>query len=136
MGSNLGDRDAYLRQAIQDMTRRGIHLSKLSSIIETDPVGGPLQEKYLNCVIKCKTDFVPVRLLQITQKIEKNLGRVRTVMNGPRTIDIDILLYDDLQVEMPILRIPHPRMLEREFVLLPLAEIAPDVVEKLTHAHH
>ena len=135
LGSNLGNRQDNIHQAISALKKAGVTMVRCSSIIETDPVGGPPQGKYLNCVIKCRTNFVPTRLLQIIQGIEKNLGRVRSVPNAPRTMDIDILLYDDLKVKIPILTIPHPRMFEREFVLKPLAEIDPEVAERVIYAH-
>jgi 2-amino-4-hydroxy-6-hydroxymethyldihydropteridine diphosphokinase len=125
LGSNLGDRVAYLRQAI--MTLPGV--VAVSPLYETEPVGGPEEQpEYLNCVIELRTSHAPHELLKIAQRIEADARRVRTVKNGPRTLDVDILLYDDRTVDMPDLVIPHPRMWERNFVLRPLADIAPDLV--------
>ena len=125
LGSNLGDRQAYLRKAINALNHCRIVVRKVSSIIETDPVGGPTQNKYLNAVIKIETFLSPEDLHQITQKIEHQMGRVRKILNGPRVIDIDILLYDDIKLITRNLIIPHPRMFERDFVMRPLREIAP-----------
>ncbi len=109
---------------------------KCSSIIETDPVGGPQQDKFFNAALKIQTKLSPPKLLQTLKDIEKQLGRVKTVRNGPRPIDLDILFYDNLKLETPSLIIPHPRMLERDFVLIPLKEIAPELTEELENACH
>lgn len=103
---------------------------KMSSVIETEPVGGPPQGKYLNAVMEGSTTQTPEELLENITAIEKLMGRVRTVKDGPRVIDIDILLYDQLSVNLPHLTIPHPRMHSRVFVLEPLKEIAPYLFEK------
>ena len=134
VGSNLGDRFENIQSAFELLGRSFIHIVKSSSIIETDPVGGPAQEKFLNCVIKTETILSPEELLKTLQEIEHRLGRIREEVNGPRTIDLDILLYDDLVFSTPEITIPHPRMLERSFVLEPLKEIEPDLFESLTHA--
>ena len=134
VGSNLGDRLENIRTAFELLERSFIHIIKTSSIIETDPVGGPAQGKFLNCVIKTETILSPEELLRTLHEIEQKLGRTREEVNGPRTIDLDILLYDDLVRSAPELTIPHPRMLERSFVLEPLKEIEPDLVESLLHA--
>ena len=131
LGSNLGDRRKNIQQAIEELKLNGFVVEKVSTIIETDPVGGPSQEKYLNAVIKGQTELPPEELLSITQSIEKKLGRVKTVVDGPRTIDIDILLYDRIAVESSTLTIPHPRMRSRAFVMNPLKEIAPDLIKEL-----
>ena len=123
LGSNLGDREKNIRDALELLGRDGIGLLQLSSIIETDPVGGPPQGLFLNAVVKVETDLAPRLLLERIQTIEAVLGRVRSVRNAPRTIDIDILLYDNLQWNDPDLVIPHPRMNERDFVLRPLKEL-------------
>lgn len=101
-------------------------VTKISSIIETHALGGPLQGPYLNCVIEIQTTLSPYELLKRLQKIEVDLGRIRTIKNGPRTIDLDILLYGDIQIKEESLCIPHPCMFQREFVMKPLMEIAPD----------
>jgi len=106
-------------------------VTKISKIIETQPEGGPPQDRYLNCIIEIKTSLSPYELLRRLQRIESDLGRVRTIKNGPRTIDLDILLYDDVKINEDSLCIPHPRMLEREFVMGSLREIAPEVVKRL-----
>lgn len=125
LGSNIGNRRQYLLKAIDLLKDKGVLLLKQSTIIETLPVGGPLQDKYLNAVIKCKTHLFAEELHQVTQSIEHQLGRVRVIKNGPRVIDIDILLYDDVKLVTSTLVIPHPRMLGRAFVMKPLSEIDP-----------
>lgn len=129
LGSNLGDRQANIQMAVTRLQQEHIHTFKHSSIIETDPVGGPPQDKYLNAVIEVQTNYNPQDLLKITQSIEKSMGRVKTVPNGARIIDIDILLYKELKIETHTLTIPHPRIGERSFVLIPLTEIAPNLVK-------
>jgi len=126
----MGDRRAFLAQAVAEMEESEINVRKISSVIETMPVGGPVaQDKYLNAVLECETDLSPEDLLEILQSIEHKLGRVRTIKDGPRPIDIDILLYDQLQVKTSNLTIPHPRMLKRDFVMVPLKEIAPHIAK-------
>ncbi len=136
LGSNLGDRARYIRSAVVLLEQRGVSVLKQSTIIETDPVGGPSQNKFLNVVIKVSTELSPLELFSLCQSIEKELGRVRDVVNGPRTVDLDILWYDNLTIDTPQLKIPHPRMFERVFVLDPLREIEPGLVEELLDAHH
>jgi 2-amino-4-hydroxy-6-hydroxymethyldihydropteridine diphosphokinase len=123
LGSNLGDRLKYIQRAVEELKNSGLKILKISTIIETDPIGGVAQGKYLNAVLKANTTYSPEELHVITQTIERKLGRVKKVFNGPRVIDIDILLYDDIKLTTPQLLIPHPRMLERSFVMRPLAEI-------------
>lgn len=126
IGSNLGQRKENIKSAIAHIRKiSGIKIEKISSIIETDAVGGPPQPKYLNAVIKIKTSLKPKSLLTILQGIEKKMKRIRTVTNGPRVIDLDILLYGQKKINEIDLKIPHPRMLEREFVMKPLCEIEP-----------
>lgn len=127
LGSNLGDRRAYLQKALDQLETYPISIHKISSIIETKPVGGPKQGLYLNAVVKVETQLSPELLHDITQKIENQLGRVRRQLNGPRVIDIDILLYDHIKLLTTRLIIPHPRMFERSFVMGPLWEIAPEL---------
>lgn len=126
LGSNLGDRAATLQRAVD---RLGQHLTvtRLSSVFETDPVGGLDQPRYLNAVVGGSTTLAPRELLEAMQRIEADFGRERPYPNAPRTLDLDLLLYDDLVLDDPDLIIPHPRLHERFFVLVPLAEIAPDV---------
>ncbi len=121
----MGDRSVNIQRALQELELRGIHVEKRSSVIETDPVGGPPQEKYLNAVAECRTFLSPEELLEKLQEVEMLLGRKRSVKNAPRTIDLDILLYDQIHMNTPALTIPHPRMYDRDFVLIPLKEIAP-----------
>lgn len=116
-----------IQRAIKELEQRDIVVVQMSTIIETDPVGGPPQGKYLNAVIECLTKHSPESLLAKTSETEILLGRLRTVKDGPRVIDIDILLYDQLKVNLPHLIIPHPRMHTRNFVLDPLKEIAPQL---------
>lgn len=126
LGSNLGDRERNLRRSLEVLSRReGIEVLRVSRILETKPVGGPPQGDFLNAAAEIRTTLGPRGLLEELKRIEGELGRVPGVRNGPRTIDLDILLYDDLSVEEPDLEIPHPRMLERAFVLDVLVEIAP-----------
>lgn len=132
IGSNLGDREYYIDTAIKEIKAlANTRLRKLSKLIESLPRGSPLQGPYLNGVIEIETTLLPYQLLQELQKIEVALGRVRSVKNAPRTIDLDILLYGDVQIKEESLYIPHPRMLKREFVMKPLEEIAPEAVKKL-----
>lgn len=124
VGSNLGDRQGNIEAAIQRLREAGgIEVTKVSSIYETEPVGGPQQPKYLNGVIAINTELEPRQLLLALQKIENQLGKQRSVKNGPRTIDLDILMYGEEEIDEPDLKIPHPRMHEREFVLKPLRDI-------------
>lgn len=136
LGSNLGDRSLCVRRAVTLLDQKGVAVLKHSTVIETEPVGGPAQNKFLNAVVKVATELSPLELLSLCQSIEKELGRVRTVVNGPRAIDLDILLYDHLAVDMPQLKIPHPRMFERAFVLEPLKEIEPGLLEEFFDARH
>ena len=124
LGSNLGNRLGFIHKSIEELKACNVKVLKLSSIIETDPVGGPVQGKYLNAVLKASTVHSPEELHVITQTIERKLGRVKEIINGPRVIDIDILLYDDIKLITKKLLIPHPRMFERDFVMGPLKEIA------------
>ncbi|MCK0473654.1 2-amino-4-hydroxy-6-hydroxymethyldihydropteridine diphosphokinase [Halalkalibacter sp. APA_J-10(15)] len=126
LGSNIGKRQAHLEKAIDLLSREAmIDVCALSSIYETDPVGYEDQQSFLNMVISIRTSLTSEQLLEITQKIERDCGRTREIKWGPRTIDLDILLYDQENMEMEHLIIPHPRMWERAFVLVPLKEIAP-----------
>lgn len=126
LGSNLEDRLSYLDQAIAAL-KENMTIEKISSIIETEPVGYLKQNKFLNLVLKAHTYLSPDELLKTTQSIEQCLGRERMIINGPRTIDIDILLYDQLAIDTPSLKIPHPRMYQRSFVTVPLKEIEPGI---------
>lgn len=132
IGSNLGNREDYINRAVGYLNGNPqIKVSKASSFIESDPVGGPPQGKFLNCVVKIETSLSSSTLLKSLQAIEKNLGRSRTVKNGPRTIDLDILLYGEELINEPDLEVPHPKMFNRLFVLIPLLEIEPEIFDKL-----
>lgn len=124
LGSNLADRAANLRAALAQLTLAG-SLSAVSSFYETQPVDVPDQPWFLNCVAAIATDMSPRELLQLALKIEAEMGRLRMKKKGPRNIDIDILLFGDRIIDEPGLKIPHPAMHKRRFVLQPLAEIAP-----------
>jgi 2-amino-4-hydroxy-6-hydroxymethyldihydropteridine diphosphokinase len=126
-GSNLGNRLANLKAAINNMTPQMAVRNK-SSVYETPPWGFTEQDKFLNQVIMVETYLKPQALLSHLKRLEQALGRVPNFQNGPRMIDIDILFYDDLLLDTPSLVIPHPRLHQRDFVLVPLAEIAPDFV--------
>src|SRR5687768_654753 len=131
LGSNLGDRHANIRSAlIQLDATSGIEAIKISSIIETAPVGPPGQGPYLNAAARLVTTLTPQQLLQRFLEIEAAHGRDRTkqLRWGARQLDLDLLLYGDQIIDEPGLRVPHPCMTERSFVLIPLAEIAPDVI--------
>lgn len=130
LGSNIGDREHFIRTAIQllDQSRDQLQVVQLSSFYETEPVGLTEQASFLNIAAKGYTAFTPEELLKHTQNIEEQLGRTREVRWGPRVIDIDILLYNNIRMNTEQLVIPHPRMTERAFVLVPLAEIEPDLI--------
>ena len=132
LGSNLGDRNANIEQAIALIHERVGEVVRRSSFIETEPWGFESENKFLNAVILCETELTPRQLLKATQKIERQLGRrkkstdsrlLTPVSYSDRPIDIDILLYDDLTIDEPDLKIPHPLMEQRDFVMIPLREI-------------
>lgn len=125
LGSNLGNRRATLDAAIEALALLG-DVVAVSSLYETAPVGGPKQGDYLNAVVVLDTDLEPAELLEALLAIEADQGRVRTARFGPRTLDLDLLLYGDAVVDEPGLTVPHPRMTERRFVLEPLLEVWPD----------
>lgn len=129
LGTNIGPRESYINSAIQALAQHvDITIEKKSSIYETVPVGYLDQEDFLNMVIKVGTTLSAEELLFACQKIEQQLGRKRIIRNGPRTIDLDILLFNQIQKHTEHLIIPHPRMHERAFVLVPLNEIAAHTV--------
>jgi len=130
LGSNLGDRGQNIYAAIQRL-RAGIRLDQISSLYETEPVGPVDQPWFLNLVCGGETDLSPQALLHLAKTIERETGRKKGVRFGPRVIDIDVLFYDDLVISTPRLEIPHPRLHERGFTLIPLSEIAPDLVHPL-----
>lgn len=129
LGTNLGVREHYLYTALKELNdTRCIKITDFSSIYETDPVGYTDQDSFLNMVIKVKTDLSPLDLLRILQEIEIKLGRERKIRWGPRTIDLDILLYNQENIDDKQLTIPHPRMHERAFVVIPLMDIDKDLI--------
>lgn len=127
LGSNLGDREAHLRAGVAAVAAGDPH--RVSPLYETAPVGGPAQGPYLNVVVELETDASPRQLLARCQGAEAAAGRVRTVRFGPRTLDADVLMVDELCVNDEDLVVPHPRMGERRFVLQPLADLAPQLVD-------
>ncbi len=129
LGSNLGDRAAQLQRAVDELAATPeIRVAAVSRVYETTPVGGPEQGDYLNAVVAIDTGLAPRELLAVAQRIEQLADRVRTVRWGPRTLDVDVLLVGDEEVDEPDLQVPHPRLHERAFVLAPLRDVAPDRV--------
>ncbi len=127
LGSNLGDRLANLQSAVDLLALEAIRVTASSRVWETEPVGGPEgQPQYLNAVIRAETDLDPASVLAGAHRVEDRLGRVREVRWGPRTIDVDVLLYEDVVQDDPVLTLPHPRLARRAFVVLPLLDIDPD----------
>jgi 2-amino-4-hydroxy-6-hydroxymethyldihydropteridine diphosphokinase len=125
LGSNLGDRLALLRAAVSSLP----DVAAVSPLYKTEPVGGPDdQPEYFNAVVELQTEMSPREILNVAQNLEADANRVRTVLNGPRTLDVDVLLYDNERIDDPDLVVPHPRMWERNFVIAPLRDIAPDVI--------
>jgi 2-amino-4-hydroxy-6-hydroxymethyldihydropteridine diphosphokinase len=128
LGSNIGNRLRYLHDAVRKLDEHEqISVVDTSSIYETEPVGYVEQDYFLNMVVQVKTTLSPFALLEVTRKIEDDLGRKREIRWGPRTLDLDILLYNQENIETEQLIIPHPRMLERAFVLVPLLELNPNI---------
>jgi len=130
LGSNLGDRRAHLERALEEMRADGIDVLRLSALYESEPVDFRAQRWFLNCVVEAETECMPLELLRRLRRIETRLGRRRLApsrLRGPRTIDIDVLLYANHVMRTSELTIPHPRMTERRFVLEPLRELAPDL---------
>jgi 2-amino-4-hydroxy-6-hydroxymethyldihydropteridine diphosphokinase len=126
IGSNIGDRQKQCQQALEHLQKNGLQIISRSSLYETEPWGKKEQPWFLNMAIEGTTDHSPHALLALIKKIEIEMGREKTLTWGPRCIDIDILLFDDIILNEHELVIPHPLMHEREFVLRPLSEIAPD----------
>lgn len=133
MGSNVGKRRQHLIHAIEAMEKiREFHYPRISQIYETSPVGGPAKQgKYLNAVLEIETLLTPQEVLKHLLAIEKKLGRKRSVKNAPRTIDLDLLLYEGKVIEEPGLTLPHPRLHERLFVLKPLCDLAPELIHPI-----
>jgi 2-amino-4-hydroxy-6-hydroxymethyldihydropteridine diphosphokinase len=126
LGSNIGDRESHLRDAIARLEKKG-RIKSIASFYETEPVEFTDQARFLNCALALETEEAPEQLMESVLHIEQEMGRTRQQNKGPRTIDIDILLFSDTIIDSPKLTIPHPAMHERRFVLQPLAEIAPEV---------
>jgi 2-amino-4-hydroxy-6-hydroxymethyldihydropteridine diphosphokinase len=131
IGSNLGDKKAHCRRAVELLRSRGMSVTKESTMVESDPWGLKDQPRFINMAVEAETLMLPFELLNMLKGIEEEMGRTAGVRWGPRLIDIDILLYEGLVLSTDILTIPHQRLHEREFVLAPLAEIAPNVIHPL-----
>lgn len=130
LGSNIGKKETYLKEAVKKLQEHPeVQVELISSIYETTPVGYENQDDFLNMAVKITTSLRPEELLSLTQKIEQELGRTREVRWGPRTADLDILLYNRENIETEQLVVPHPRMYERLFVLVPMSEICPEIGE-------
>jgi 2-amino-4-hydroxy-6-hydroxymethyldihydropteridine diphosphokinase len=132
LGSNLGDRAANIARAIAMLSERGVHVTRQSSLYETEPIDVRNGGWFLNGAVEAETELAPAELMKVLLEIERALGRERTApstagLKESRTIDLDILLYGAQTIHEPQIEIPHPRMAERKFVLVPLAEIAPEV---------
>lgn len=129
LGTNLGDRLANLNRAVELLfAEPGLELEACSNIYETEPVGGPEQGPFLNACLSVKTDLEPADLLLRMLAVEEKMDRVREERWGPRIIDLDLLIYEDTIMNTPLLQLPHPRLAERDFVLIPLASIAPGLI--------
>lgn len=127
LGTNLGDREANLEEAVR-LLKEKIRVGKVSSLYETEPWGFKDQDRFLNIALEGETDLSPLDLLDFTQSVELAMKRVKTRVYGPRIIDVDILLYGDVEMDGERLTIPHPKMKERAFVLIPLDEIAGELM--------
>lgn len=125
LGSNIGDRAAHIARALAALDVAGVRIVRRSSLYRTEPMDAPPQQWFLNCAVQAQTTLLPRQLLRAVRRVEHALGRRRMVARGPRTIDIDILLYGAATLRTRELDVPHPRLAERRFVLAPLAEIAP-----------
>ena len=127
LGTNVGEREANLLQALRLLPESGVHIRRVSSIYETEPVDYLDQEWFLNAVLEGETELDALDLLIVLRVIEARMGSKKAFAKGPRKIDLDVLLYGNETIDTPELQVPHPRMLERKFVLIPLAEIAPNL---------
>jgi 2-amino-4-hydroxy-6-hydroxymethyldihydropteridine diphosphokinase len=134
LGSNIGDRKKNLQQALSHLEDKGVKVIRRSSLYETQPVDFDSQPWFINQVIEIQTDAEPDELLKLANDIEQKMGRAESVQKGPRIIDIDILFAEGMILKTEHLEIPHPRMHERKFVLLPLCEIAPQINHPLLGA--
>jgi 2-amino-4-hydroxy-6-hydroxymethyldihydropteridine diphosphokinase len=131
LGSNVGDREANLRAAIDELPHAGVAITRVSSFYETEPVDFLEQPWFLNCAVEVQSHFGPFMLLRVLREIETKMGSKKLVVKGPRLIDMDMLLYGAEMIDTPELQVPHPRMHLRRFVLVPLAEIAADTLHPL-----
>lgn len=127
LGSNLGDKEKNLRRALLLLTQQGVEVVRVSSFLSTEPYGVTDQPQFLNAVACVRTSLAPLALLDVLLATELAMGRVRLRHWGERNIDLDLLLYEDVVLDTPRLRLPHPDMQNRDFVLLPFAEIAPEL---------
>src|SRR5713226_3336786 len=127
LGSNIGDRERNLREAITSLSGANVRVTRVSLFYETEPVDLREQPWFLNCVVEGTTKVAALELLHALREIQRRMGSQKLVPKGPRLIDIDILLYGEEIIDAPELQVPHPRMLLRKFVLVPLAEIAPEL---------
>lgn len=127
LGSNLGDKEKNLRRALLLLTQQGVEVVRVSSFLSTEPYGVTDQPQFLNAVACVRTNLAPLALLDVLLATELAMGRVRLRHWGERNIDLDLLLYEDVVLNTPRLHLPHPDMQNRDFVLLPLAEIAPEL---------
>lgn len=127
LGTNVGEREANLLQALRLLPESGVYIRRVSSIYETEPVDYLDQEWFLNAVLEAQTELDALDLLNALRVIEAGMGSKKAFAKGPRKIDLDILLYGNETIDTPELQVPHPRMLERKFVLIPLVEIAPSL---------
>jgi 2-amino-4-hydroxy-6-hydroxymethyldihydropteridine diphosphokinase len=132
LGSNVGDRIANLRVALAALPGVGLSVTRVSQFYETEPVDYLQQAWFLNCVVEAETALLPAELLRQLRAIEARMGSKKAFAKGPRLLDLDILLYGDKVVDQPDLQVPHPRMAQRRFVLVPLAEIAPEVTHPVS----
>lgn len=130
LGSNIGDKEGYLTKAVRLLSEL-YQIKKTSHLYLTEPVGGIKQEWFLNCVVEIETECDPKRLLSSLHSIERQCGRKKTVKNGPRTLDIDILFYGDQIIKIKALVVPHPQLHERLFVLRPMMDLNPSFIHPL-----
>jgi 2-amino-4-hydroxy-6-hydroxymethyldihydropteridine diphosphokinase len=133
LGSNVGDRALTLERALQAMEAKGIRIFRRSSLYHTEPVDAPPQAWFLNSVVEAETLLMPLQLLKALEGIERKFGRQRIIARGPRTLDLDLLLYGTSVIHTRELEVPHPRMTSRRFVLVPLAELAPALRHPTLH---
>jgi 2-amino-4-hydroxy-6-hydroxymethyldihydropteridine diphosphokinase len=134
LGSNMGEREDRLAQGLDALEQEGVSVMARSSVYETEPQDLTEQPWFLNMVVECHTRALPLQLMNLLLRIEREIGRVRhaSLQRGPRPIDLDILLFGNAVIDMPQLTVPHPRMLQRRFVLEPLLEIAPELRHPVT----